>query len=411
MSEPRERPDAWTALRTPGVARFVVARTAAALGATMAVVAVGFHVYDRTGSVLALGFLGVVGLGPIALLLALGPLLDRHDRRSVCVAAASLAALVAGGLAVAVALDAPLGVLYALLFAQAAVLGALGPSSTVLFASIVPTGASVRANAWRSLGAQVAATAGPPLAGAMIAGFGGAGPVLATNAGLHALFAALVASIPRAPRGVPPVAVVGTWEGLRALRRSKPLFAAVLLDFGVVVFGAARALYPAFARDRLEVGALGLGWLGAAGPLGAALASAWMTRHPPTRRTGWTLLASVAGLGLATFGFGISREAAVALPLLAVAGACESVGMVVRSTLEQLAIPDALRGRAIAVRYVFLGASNELGAIECGAAAATWGLAPAIAGGGVVVVGLAVAAAALAPALRRLDRPSDLSAP
>jgi hypothetical protein len=80
------------------------------------------------------------------------------------------------------------------------------------------------------------------------------------------------------------------------------------------------------------------------------------------------------------------------------------VSVNIRSSLVQLAIPDAMRGRVSAVNMLFIGASSELGAFESGVAAALLGTVPAVVLGGAGTLLVAAIWMGVFPALRRADR-------
>ena len=127
-----------------------------------------------------------------------------------------------------------------------------------------------------------------------------------------------------------------------------------------------------------------------------------MTRLPPWQRPGRVLLLVVAGFGLATIGFGLSTNVYLSLVCLFLTGAFDSISMVIRATLEQMITPDRLRGRVLAVKYLFIGFSNELGAFESGAVAALFGPVFAVVSGGIGTLVVVAAVAMLWPALARL---------
>ena len=190
--------------------------------------------------------------------------------------------------------------------------------------------------------------------------------------------------------------------GSRFIRRNPIYLAAITLDLFGVLFGGAVALLPIFARDILEIGPTGLGILRAAPALGALAAAVLVARRPPWQRPGRVLLLVVAGFGLATIGFGLSRNVVLSLVCLFLTGAFDSVSMVIRSTLQPMITPDRLRGRVAAVEHMFIGFSNELGAFESGAVAALVGPIFSVVSGGTATL-IVVAVVALAwPALGRI---------
>ena len=153
-----------------------------------------------------------------------------------------------------------------------------------------------------------------------------------------------------------------------------------------VLFAGVTALLPAVATDVLHVGAVGYGILRAAQSAGAVTMAVIGGRLPPWQRPGRVLLIVVALFGLATIGFGLSTSFPLSVVLLFVCGALDNISVVIRLTLEQMVVPDAIRGRVAAVHFVFIGMSNELGAAESGAAAGLIGTVPAIVAGGAIAI-------------------------
>lgn len=162
------------------------------------------------------------------------------------------------------------------------------------------------------------------------------------------------------------------------------------------------ALLPVFAKDILQIGPQGLGWLMAAPSLGAFAMGLMLTHMPPLRNNGPVLLWVVAGFGLATIGFGLSTNAFLSWGMLFLVGAFDMVSMVIRSTMLQHFTPDAMRGRVSAIHSVFVGTSNELGAYESGLTASWWGPVRAVIVGGVGTLVMVGFAASRWPQLRRL---------
>jgi hypothetical protein len=194
------------------------------------------------------------------------------------------------------------------------------------------------------------------------------------------------------------------FEGLRFIRRTPILLAAISLDLFAVLFGGAVALLPAIATDRLGVGAIGLGWLRAAGGIGAALTTLLIARRPITRRVGSFLLVVVAIFGAFTVVLGITRSFAIAFTAMAVLSGADAVSVFIRSTLVPLAAPFTERGRVLAVESVFIGASNELGAFESGVTGQFLGTAGAVVLGGAATLVVAATYALAFPVLRKLNR-------
>jgi predicted MFS family arabinose efflux permease len=238
------------------------------------------------------------------------------------------------------------------------------------------------------------------------------------------LMAVHVQPTARAETAVPPVAeaavepvvghgaaaapVRGGWheavEGLRFIRHRPVLLGAISLDLFAVLFGGAIALLPAIAKDRLGVGAVGLGWLRAAGGMGAAAVTVGLAIRPLSRKVGRVLLVVVAGFGVGTIVLGITRSFTVAFVAMAALSGADAVSVFIRATLVPLVTPEEKRGRVLAVENVFIGASNELGAFESGVAGQLIGTTGAVVLGGVGTLAVAVGWWFLFPGLRKVDR-------
>jgi MFS family permease len=412
--EPAVTDDAYASLRIPAVRRYIAGRTFALLGRQMLGVSIGWQIYDRTNSSLALGLVGLVQIVPVvALALRAGDIVDRRNRRDLAIAANLAVVACAAALAAISHARAPVWSIYATLLALGVATAFEAPATGALMAQLVPVEHFGNANAWRSTTAQLAATVGPALAGALIAWRGNATAVYAIDALLGLGFSGVLASLRRpatpAPRSTAPVREE-LRAGLRLVFATELLLSAITLDLFAVLLGGATALLPVFARDVLHVGASGLGWLRAAPSMGALAMALVTTQLPPWRHAGRVLLITVAGFGLATLGFGLSSSFALSMVFLAATGVFDNVSVVIRLTLEQLVTPDRLRGRVSAVHYVFIGLSNEMGEFESGATAALLGPVGSVVLGGVGTLVVAALVAWRWPALRRLGALADLRA-
>jgi len=196
--------------------------------------------------------------------------------------------------------------------------------------------------------------------------------------------------------------------GVHLIRRTKVLLGAISLDLFAVLFGGAVALLPIFAKDILEVGPVGLGFLRTAPAVGSLISAVLIARYPIRRRAGRTLFGVVAGFGACMVVFGVSRTMWLSMLALALGAGLDMVSVVLRSTILPLVTPDELRGRVNAVEMVFISASNELGAFESGVAAALLGAVPAVVLGGIVTMAVAATWWRLFPALARVDRLDEL---
>jgi len=197
------------------------------------------------------------------------------------------------------------------------------------------------------------------------------------------------------------------FEGFRVIRRNPALLGAISLDLFAVLFGGAVALLPAIAETRLGVDAVGLGWLRAAGGIGAAIVTIALSIRPIQRRTGPIMFMAVALFGVFTITLGLTRNFTVAFLSVMLLSAADSVSVFIRSTLVPLVTPSSARGRVMAVEGVFIGASNELGAFESGVAGQLLGTGRAVVFGGIATIGVVIGWIVLFPVLWRYDRFPD----
>lgn len=397
--------DAYAALRNPVVRRFAGGRFGAVLGLQMLSVSVGWHLYERTASAWALGLVGATELLPVFLLMPVtGAVADRFPRRRVAALAHTAVAVATALIALVTWRGTSVAPIYALLAVVGAGRAFAMPAAATILPRLLSPAEFANANAWISSTFQLAAVTGPALAGALIAWTGGAALGLAVAALGQMLFVSQLARLPEVHPlpGAVPAGLDGVFEGFRFVRRSPVYLAAITLDLFAVLLGGATALLPIFAKDVLQVGPAGLGWLRAAPAVGATLMALLQTRLPPWREPGRVLLAAVAGYGVATIGLGLSRDFFLSLACLFATGVFDSVSVVIRLTLEQVITPDALRGRVSAIKSVFVGFSNEFGAFESGATAALFGPVASVVGGGIGVLVVVVAIARVWPELWRI---------
>lgn len=378
--------DPYAALRHPSYGCLLAGTVLASIGSEMQSVAVGWELWLRTGSPADLGFVGLVQFLPVLLLaLPAGHLADRYNRKRLLLGAQVVRASAAVGLAALSWTQGPVGFMYVCLL-----VGGIGqafsvPARWALLPQTVPDQALGNAVTWNSSGWQVASVLGPALGGGVIALAGRVVPAYVLSACSALACAALVMAIRPRPivRHRERLSLRSLLAGIGFVRRTKLILATITLDLFAVLLGGATALLPIFATNILEVGPEGLGWLRAAPSLGAFAMAILLAHRPPLRRAGVTMLWAVAGFGAATVVFGLSRNMALSLVMLAVTGALDNISVVVRGTLVQLLTPDAMRGRVSAVNSIFVVSSNELGAFESGVTAQWFGPIVSVVAGGV----------------------------
>lgn len=394
LDAPPRPHDPYAAFRLPDYRRYLTGNFVFLVGLQMQKVAVGWEIYERTGSALHLGYVGLAQFAPQLLLAPYaGHIADVHDRKRVLIAALFVNALAALGLAWNAFHPAPLAVTYGLLLVIGAARAFWMPARSAILPRIVPLRIFANAVSWNASTFELAAITGPAVGGLLIGALRQTGVIYGLNALAGLTFLSLIARIryehTPAARSAPTLDALAA--GFRFVFQSKVILAALLLDTFGVLFGGATALMPVYARDILAVGPRGLGWLLAAPSVGAVSMAFIQAHRGPLRRPGLTLLLAVSGFGLVTIGFGLSRSFPLSLLLLAGLGACDNISVVLRGTLVQVTTPDHMRGRVSALNGLFVGTSNELGAFESGLVASWFGpVVSVVSGGGLtlLVVGL-----------------------
>lgn len=397
--------DPIAALRHRSFRRYLTGRTLLSLGAMMQGIAIGWQIYERTGSAQALGFVGLVQVLPVFLLsLFAGQAVDRFNRRTLTLLAVSLHSIVALALAWMSSGAMEIKWIYAVLLLSGIARTLHYPANSALIPQIVPRSVFPNAVTWGANSFYTAAAIGPALGGFVIALTGGATAVYLINAGLCACCLVATSLIARPPDPVPSHHAPG-WEslaaGVRYVWRTKMILAPITLDMFAVILGGATTLMPIYAKDILAVGPVGLGWLRAAPSIGGVLSAIAIATMPPIQKAGRTILGAVCVFGAGTIVFGLSRNFGLSLAALFVVGAADMFSVVVRQTLIQLMTPDAMRGRVSAVNSVFIGASNELGGFESGITAQWFGPVISVVGGGIGTLLVVIGAAWMWPQLRR----------
>lgn len=369
---------------------------------------VGYQVYLLTHSPLALGWLGLVEAIPaISLSLYGGHVADRRDRRSIVL----VSSLVSSGLVVCLAgisvhgSGLGLEAILAVIFASGVAIGFLRPALSAFEAQVVPLEFAASGASWLSSVWQTGAILGPVLGGIAyaIVGVTWTYLLIAAVVAIETGCIALIASKPIPPGSVGEGIRASLAVGLQFVRHSEALVGSMALDLFAVLFGGAIALLPIFASDILHVGPVGLGLLRTAPAVGALTIMLVATRRPPMRRTGPVLLIAVAGFGVSILVFAVSTNFYLSLAALFASGLTDGISVIIRSVILRVMSPEELRGRIAAVNWVFIGASNEVGAFESGFAASLFGTVPSVIAGGFLTLAIVAVVAVGAPGLRRLD--------
>ena len=417
LERPLAKHDPYAAFRFRAFGYYTAGNLISVIGRLMFIVAVEWEIYERTHSATALGLVGLVIALPVVLLsLPAGHIADRFPRKRIVLVTQAISAVCSLALAyvswqhlaipnwpileagnrflssIAAVferhtyfhfddLSIPLIYLILLISAIARTFGWAARAS--YFPQLVPRDAFANAVTWNSSVFQIGSVVGPAIGGLLIvrAGF----PfIYAVDAACALAFFFLVLPIRSSDRG--SSSERNAWrslmEGIRFIRSKRVVLATITLDMFAVFLGGATALLPIFADQILHCGPIGLGWMRAAPGIGAFIMALLIAYLPPMKQAGKTLLWCVTGFGIATIVFGFSRSLWLSLVMLFLTGVFDSVSVVIRHSLIQLVTPDSMRGRISAVNNIFIGTSNELGALESGLTAALFGPVISVVSGG-----------------------------
>ena len=419
-SPPPPGHDAYAALRL-GVYRLYVSSYALAIiGGQVQSVAIAWQIYQKTQSALSLGWVGGIQVIPLFLLaLPAGHVADTVSRKKLLITTQWL--LAAWGVLLAALAyfgrDWPrlVPAMYGVILLNAVTLVFARPARASLLPQLVPAGVFSNAVTWNSSIFEICSMAGPAVGGLLVA-FAGAPVAYLLNAALLVTCALLTQRFPATPpkpRDEAP-GFRSLLAGVQFVLTRKLMLGVMLLDLFAVLLGGAVYLLPVFAKDILHVGPTGFGWLRAAPSFGAFAMALVLAHRPPMRRAGRALLLAVAGFGVATVIFGLSKNFWLSFSMLICCGACDNISVVVRHTLVQLLTPDSMRGRVSAVNQIFIGSSNELGGLESGVTAAWWGPVRSVVFGGIGTLVTVATIGWFFPPLRklgRLDRVTAADAP
>jgi len=379
--------------QAPAVKSFIIANSALYVGLMLQAATLGKHIYDITGREIDIGWLGLAEFLPVALLVFVtGTVADRYNRRRVAVTAMS------GELLCALALvfysrtnPTSVAPMFLIAIAYGASRAFVSPAMRSIGPMIAPEHGLPQMVAMYSAVWTGAMIVGPAMSGFLYA----AAPWIAyaTSAGLIGLGMILISRIKLKIISAPTVkterpTLHSAMEGLRFIRRTPILLAAISLDLFAVLFGGAIALLPVIAKDQLMVGDVAYGWLRASVGIGAASTAAFLAFRPIRRHVGRSMLIAVGVFGLGTVVLGLTSNYWVAFFAVMILSAGDMISVFVRGAIVPLVTPDDKRGRVSAVENVFIGATNELGAFESGAVSQLVGVKSTVVGGGIATLGI-----------------------
>jgi len=407
MASQNKHRDFRDALRVADIRLFIGSVGFFTLASRALAVVIGFQIYNITHSALSLGWLGLVEAIPAISIAPFGGYVaDHFNRRKIILVTRATSCICTLALAVIswqTHTNSLLG-LYAMIFLAGVARGFADPANTAFEAQIVPKHLTVNASSWISSTWISCSVIGPAAIGFIFDALGAGGSYLII-AGSFVFSWLFTVAIPSKPlimpqKKEPLFKSIGT--GWRFLFKTQPLWAAMALDLFSVFFGGAIVLLPVYANDILHVGAKGLGLLNAAPSLGALITTLIATRHPPIERAGRNLLLTIAGFGVSIIIFAFSKNFLLSMTALFFSGVFDGVSMVIRRSMTRLLSPDELRGRIASANWIFVCASNELGAFESGMVAAWIGTIPCVAVGGIITLGIVALTAGIAKQLRNL---------
>jgi MFS family permease len=435
---PAPRHDPYAAFRSRGFSFFTSGNLLSIIGRQMLAVAVEWEIYRRTHSATALGLVGLVfALAIVGFSLPAGHLADRISRKQIILVSQIFSAITSALLALVswqhLAIpqlsilracnhalesiagvfeqhqhafhfdDASIPIVYLLLFLGSIARTFSWAARSSFFPTLISRDAFSNAVTWNNSVFQIGSVVGPAIGGFIVAHIGF--PIVyLIDAITSSAFFLLVLPIPRAPQI--HRAEKSTWRSLAAGAKfvfgKKVILATITLDLFAVLLGGSVALLPIFADQILHCGAVGLGWMRAAPAIGAFATALTVAYLPPMRQAGRALLCCVAGFGIATIVFGLSKALWLSLAMLFLAGALDSVSVIIRGSIVQLVTPDEMRGRVSAVNNIFIGTSNEFGALESGLTAALFGPVISVVAGGIGTILVVIGAAFKWPAIRKI---------
>ncbi|MEP6603644.1 MAG: MFS transporter [Spartobacteria bacterium] len=431
--------DPYAAFRSRSYSCFTAGNLLSIIGRQMLAVAVEWEIYARTHSATALGLVGLVIAVPVvALSLPAGHLADRFSRKHIILISQIFSALASVALAfvswkhlaipnmsilragnhglTSIARvferrnnafhfdDASVPIIFLLLFLYGSARTFGWAARASFFPTLVSRDSFSNAVTWNNSVFQIGSVVGPAISGFLVAHISFS-VVYIIDAICASAFFLLMLPIPRAKRVADKIDK-NTWRsvvaGMKFVFSKNVILATITLDLFAVLLGGATALLPIFADQILHCGPVGLGWLRAAPAVGAFGMALLVAYLPPMRQAGKTLLWCVAGFGIATVIFGLSKVLWLSLAMLFVAGALDSVSVIVRGSIVQLVTPDGMRGRVSAVNNIFIGTSNEFGALESGLTAALFGPVLSVVGGGIGTILVVIGAAWKWPEIRKI---------
>lgn len=413
MMEER-RTTALDVLRIPEYRNFIIARFFYIMALRMVTTIIGWRIYEITHNPFAIGLIGLSEFLPaFCLALYAGHVIDKSDKRALLVRTTICYLVCVGGL-IALSIGAVLRSLsghwiqwltYTVIFFTGVIRAFAGPTMNAIVAQIVPREQLPSAVTLNSSAFLTASVIGHATGGFLIAktSYLQSFSVVGTYVCIALYFISTLKPKQIMVTSSERRTLDSIFDGLRFVWRTREVFGAMALDLFAVLFGGAVAMVPVFARDILQVGAIGFGWLNAASDIGSMTTILILTLRPLRHKQGLRLMYVVAGFGACIILFGLSRWYLLSFLALLASGLLDGVSVVVRGTILQLKTPDAMRGRVSAVNSMFINSSNELGQFESGVMARLMNVVPSVVFGGCMTIGVVIATWFKAPSLRKME--------
>jgi MFS family permease len=414
MIEEQLNRDPFSAIRIREFRNLLAGRFAFIMGLRMLSTLLGWWIYNLTNAPLAIGIVGLSEFIPaVSFALYAGHVIDLNEKRILLLK--GLVFYIAAVL-ILLCLSTPACLklldnhwiaicIFAVVFCTGIIRSFTGPVFTVILAQTVPKHSLQNAITWNQGTWLSASVIGHAVAGFLIAGAGNTGTLIVV-ASLMGIAMIILSQIKPKP-ALNERGEKNTWEsvkeGINFVFKTKELFGAISLDLFAVLFGGAVAMVPVYARDILNIGPRGFGFLNAASDTGSIFIVILLTFLPVRRKQGKKLLLAVAGFGTCIIIFALSKLFWLSFAALMMSGMLDGISVVTRGTIMQLKTPDYMRGRVMSVNSMFINSSNELGQFESGLAAKLFGVVPSVVFGGCMTLLVVVVTWFKAPTLRKME--------
>lgn len=414
MDNIQQKSDPFAAMRVTEFRHLMIGRFVYIMALRMLGTLVGWWIYELTNDPLAIGLVGLAEVIPaVSLALYAGYIIDISEKRKlllkgvVCYFSCVLLFLLLSTHFTLAQLGANWVAfsIYILLFLTGIIRAFTGPLFSTMVATVVPKNLLQSATTWNQSVWLSASVIGHAAVGFLIAGLGNFGSLIIIISLIAIGFGFIYSLSPKPALNVKgeKTGFESVKEGLQFVFKTKEVLGALSLDMFAVLFGGVVAMIPVFAKDILNIGPIGFGWLNAASDIGAIFVILILTFFPLKSGQGKTLLLSVAGFGVCIIVFALSKLFWISFAALLISGILDGISMIVRGTIVQMKTPDHMRGRVMSVNAMFVNSSNELGQFESGIAAKLMGVIPSVLFGGGMTLFVVVATWFKAPTLRKMN--------